>query len=420
MTRAARNLGIWACLVTGACGCTSGEQTPPAPAYSDGLPTTNTADPADRAAVIDAGTAFALDLYGGLRGGEGNLVLSPYSIATALAMTYAGARGQTAEQLAAALNFRLPPEKLHPAFAALIHDLHGGAPQPGVQLSAANALWWQTGLAPRQEFLQTVRANYGGVLKEADFRGDPAAARRAINAWVSEKTANRVQEFLPADLLTEQTRIVLTNAVAFKGTWAWPFEKTASQREPFHVNAGRKVTVTMMHQERHFNHLDGGHFQAVELPYRGGRFSLVILLPNEADGLPELERSLTPEKLRGWLGKLGDQEVHIALPRFKAGAEFRLRPLLGKLGITDLFDPPKADLSGMSTAAEKLFVAEVLHKAAIEVNEEGTEARAESENFGHAWNGAIPFRANHPFLFLVRDIRTGAILFLGRVTEPGE
>jgi serpin B len=402
-------------------GCGSPQPTnspkAPTPSYSDGLPTNTTAGPAERTALAEGNVAFALDVYAGLRSGAGNLVFSPYSLSTALAMTYAGARGQTAQQIGAVLKFRQLPEKVHPAFAALIHDLHGERQPPGLQFLAANALWRQKGVALRDEFQQTIRANYGGVLKEVDFRGDPGAARQAVNDWVREKTGGGIQGLVPADLITAQTRVVLTNAVRFKSAWAKSFEKADSKLEPFHVSPDRKVNVTMMHQERRLKFFGGEDFQAVELPYKGQRMSMVVLLPWKSDGLSALERRLTPDRLGGWLSQLQNEEVHVALPRFRIASPFRLKELLVGLGMPDAFDPGKADLSGMSGGKGELFLTDAIHEASIEVNEEGTEATA-GTRIGSDWNGAILFRADHPFLFLIRDNPTQTICFIGRFTSP--
>jgi serpin B len=398
---------------------------PPASTYSDALPTTKTAAPADKTALAEGNTAFALELYGKLREGKGNLFLSPYSVSTALAMAYAGARGKTAQEMAAALKFGLKPEKLHPSFAALIHDFHGADRQKHYQLHVANALWRNKASRFLDEFQQTLRANYGGVLREVDFQGDPEASRLAINDWVKQKTQGKIPELLAPGQITPSSRMVLTNALYFKGSWDQPFNKAATRDEPFHVSADRKVNVPLMHQTDRFRYLDGGDFQALELAYTGRDLAMVVFLPRKVDGLAQFERGLTAEKLKKWLDALGGHQVIVYLPRFTMTSEFKLKPALAELGMASAFDPDRADFSGIHDGKEKIVVNEVIHKSFVEVNEEGTEAAAatavDAPKSAAKEDRPPPpplFRADRPFLFLIRDMRTGTILFLGRLTEP--
>jgi serpin B len=376
--------------------------------------------PADTKAVVKGNTEFALALYRQLRGQKGNLFISPYSISTALAMTYAGARGQTAEEMARALNFPSGHQRLHTAFAKLLVDLNGDGKKRGYQLSVANALWGQKNFGFLPDFLNLTRDSYGAGLNEVDFQGATEEARKTINAWVEKQTQDKIKDLLQPGVLNASTCLVLTNAIYFKGFWDSQFNKKATQQRPFHLQGGESVKVPLMYQKGKFRYLDGGDFQALELPYQGKDLSMVILLPKKADGLAALEEKLTASNLAGWLGRLHRDEVHVTLPRFKMIREFRLRGALAALGMRRAFAPGQADFTGMSGSGRKLFVSEVIHKAFVDVNEEGTEAAAATAVIVKKEAAAEPtvFRADHPFLFLIQDLRTGSVLFLGRLTNP--
>jgi serpin B len=378
----------------------------------------------DVAAVVKGNTEFALNLYGKLRAHSGNLFCSPYSISTALAMTYAGARGQTAAEMARALDFTLDPGRLHPAFGALQQQLiQGSGPKHGYQLNVANALWGQQNFGFLPDFLNLTRRDYGAGLREIDFTTDPEAARRVINTWVEQQTHDRIKDLLPQGLLTTDTRLVLTNAIYFKGFWAEQFKKAQTRPEPFKLAGGGQVQTPLMHRTSHFKYLDGGDFQALELPYKGKDLSMVVLLPKKVNGLSALEGKLTEANLAGWLGRMQPREVQVALPRFKMTRAFNLNKVLESLGMRQAFTPGGADFSGMSgTNGRRLFIQAVVHKAFVDVNEEGTEAAA-ATGVAVALTSAAPravdFRADRPFVFLIRDNRSGSLLFLGRLTNPG-
>jgi serpin B len=375
---------------------------------------------ADKAAVVQGNTAFALSLYSQLRSRAGNLFFSPFSLSTALAMTYAGAHGQTAEQMAAVLHFPADLQRLHSAFAALGKDLQDDGERRGYQLHVANALWGQQGYRFREEFLQTTKTYYGAGLNEVDFRTAAEEARRTINAWVEQQTKEKIKDLIPPGMLDALTRLVLTNAIYFKGDWAHPFKKPQTKEEPFKVTATQQVTVPMMNQTGFFKYFDGGSFQALELPYVGDKLSMLVLLPKEVDGLATFEQSLTAQKLVEWLPALRSQEVVVALPKFTVTAEFLLNQALSALGMPLAFSDA-ADFSGMSED-RGLALSAVLHKAYVDVNEEGTEAAAATGGVARVTSAPLTpppvFRADHPFVFLIRDTRSGGILFLGRVTQP--
>jgi serpin B len=289
-------------------------------------------------------------------------------------------------------------------------------------LHVANALWGQQGLPFRQEYLTDSQKHFGATLHPVDFR-QTEQARQTINRWVEEQTKDRIKDLLPRGSLDALTGLVLTNAIYFKGQWVQPFHKELTKDEPFTTADGRKAPVPLMRRGDRFRYFAGDGLQAVELPYVGDRVSMVVLLPAKADGLADLEKSLTPEKLAGWVGQLRPQPGDVLLPRFTATAEFELADTLEKLGMRLAFTR-QADFSGI-LSGEPLFISKVVHKAFVDVNEEGSEAAAATgvvmTRASAPLNPPKPFtfRADHPFLYLIRDTATGGVLFLGRYAGPG-
>lgn len=369
--------------------------------------------------VSRSNTAFAVDLYHKLEASPGNVFFSPLSLSSALAMTYAGARGDTAQQMASVLHFPADRAAMDRAFAALMQDFN---PKSGeYELAVANALWGQKGYAFLEPFLDTVKRNYGGRLSPLDFKKDSEQARQTINAWVAKQTRDKIQGLIGPGVLNGMTRLVLTNAVYFKGTWVEPFSKRATRDDLFHVSGDKTVTVPMMHIAEHFGYLEQDQFQALEMPYKGGTLSMIVLLPKAVDGLPALERSVTPDQLAGWLKDLAKQVVIVSVPRFKMTQECSLAKTLGEMGMPLAFSDA-ADFSGMDGRRD-LFISAVLHKAYVDVNEEGTEAAAATAMPMAVTAAPVRvsppvFRADHPFLFLIRDRRSDSILFMGRVVNP--
>jgi serpin B len=375
--------------------------------------------PATETAVVVNGTnAFAFDLYGQLRTQEGNLFFSPYSISSALAMTSAGARGQTLEEMAQALH--LPSQdKLHPAFKTLNTSLNGppGATR-GYQLSTANALWGLKGYPFKPDFVTLTRNHYGAGLQEVNFADEPAA-RMTINAWVEKETHDRIKDLIKPGMLDGATRLVLTNAIYFKGDWASQFKKDRTRNENFFLAGGKMAQTPLMHQTGDFKYADLGDFQALELPYVGKEVSMVVLLPKKMDGVGELEKGLSGEKLAMLVGRLRETEVDVVLPKFKTTAEFNLNKELAALGMKKAFTPA-ADFSGLNGGKEELYLGFVVHKAFVDVNEEGTEAAA-ATGVGVktlAVRVKPTFRADHPFVYVIRNTKTGSVLFVGRMADP--
>jgi serpin B len=383
------------------------------------------AEPTAPAAVAVArdGNAFAFDLYARLRAGQsGNLFFSPQSISTALAMTYAGARGDTAAQMARTLHFSLPQDQLPVAYAALLKALNPAGTSPGYRLSIANRLWGQRGEPFLDDFLAVTRRDYGAELGLVDFRANADAARAEINAWVLQQTADKIRDLIPQGVLAHDTRLVLANAIYFRGDWAKQFAKDATTPQPFHVAADRTVTVPLMFAKAPVGFAapaDTG-LKVAELPYKGDDVSMIVLLPDAVDGLAALESKLTLENLSRWTSDLHRQDVLVYLPRFSVESSFGLTPTLSAMGMPLPFSDG-ADFSGMNGKRD-LLISAVIHKARVDVDEQGTEAAA-ATGVVVGLTAARPseppaFRADHPFVFVIRHKPTGAILFVGRVVNP--
>ncbi len=378
----------------------------------------------DLSALADGNAAFAFDLYRTLRAEGGNLFFSPHSISTALAMTYAGAAGETASQMAATLHFALPQDRLHPAFNAYGLDLEARAKEPTegtpFELSIANSLWGQQGFAFRPEFLDLLGENYGAGMRLVDFVADAEAARQAINRWVSDETRERIEDLIPEGAVDAMTRLVLANAIYFKAGWLHPFDDSATGPEPFHLLDGSTLDVPMMHHSETYGYAIREGFRAVELPYLNGDISMLILLPDEGR-FQDVEQALTPEMVREVSGNLTHGPVNLGLPKFTYESAFSLRDALVSLGMTDAFDPDRADFSGMDGARD-LYISHVLHKAFVSVDEEGTEAAAATAVIMSVTSAPadepITLTVDRPFIYLIRDGQTGSILFMGRVIEP--
>lgn len=379
---------------------------------------------ADKAELSEGNNAFAVDLYDHLRTQPGNLFFSPENISTAFGMTYAGARGQTAAEMARVFHFTLPPDRLHPAMGALLAAMN--AQHSGYTLRVADALWAQQGEDFLPDYLNLMQSDYGAGFHRVDFRTAPESVRGTINHWVEQQTNNRIQNLIGPGVLKPSTRLVLTNAIYFKGTWRDPFRKDATQEEPFHLSDGQTVKTPLMHRTGRYLYYDGGTFQALEMPYdsgqKGDELAMVVLLPKQTDGLAALERQFTSAALNDWIGKMGPvSQVVVTLPRFRMTQQFELSHALSAMGMPQAFSPA-ADFSGM-TGKPGFLISAAIHKAFVDVNEEGTEAAAATSSIMVATAMRLPeppvtFRADHPFLFLIRDAQTGEILFLGRLEDP--
>lgn len=380
----------------------------------------------DAQSVATANNRFALDIYRELSAAAkpgDNLLVSPFSISTALAMTYAGARGNTAAEMADTLHFSLPQDRLHAAYGELVRELD--VDRAGYDLGIANRLFGMRDYPFKQQFLTVTDQHYGAPLEQLDFYADPEGSRQHINQWVEDQTNNKIKDLLPSGSINGDTRLVLTNAVYFNGDWKYKFDKNFTQEKTFYRSPGSESLVPMMHQQEFLPYAERPDFQLLELPYAGDDLSMVLLLPREYDGLAALEASLTNEGLDAALADLRREQVQLRLPKFTFDASFSLSNTLQSMGISDAFNGFAADFTGM-TDAEPLHISSVLHKAFIDVNEEGTEAAAATAVIMTTTTAIIGpppppkvFRADHPFLFALRDRHSGSLLFMGRVNDPG-
>ncbi len=388
--------------------------------------------------LVAGNTAFALDLYARLRSRDGNLFLSPYSISTALTMTYTGAKGNTAREMATVLRLysMIPgiesndagetgtqefwgPLKTTDAFGRLQNRLLADPAAREYELSVANALWVQAGQPVLDGFRDGLSSGFRAGHAELDFAGDTEGARRTINAWVEERTNDRIKDLIQSGMLDPATALVLTNAIYFRGFWATQFDPDATRETVFHGSHG-KATVRMMHRKADFGYAETEELQILEMPYEGD-LSMVVLLPRKglAGGLGTVERRLSPETLAAWTGDVHTQKVSVFFPRFAMTTDtIDLSRDLVELGIRDAFAPVAADFSGIDGTRE-LYISMVLHKAFVEVTEEGTEAAAATAVVMKRLSirQETVFRADRPFLFLIRDNATGSILFMGRVND---
>jgi serpin B len=380
-------------------------------------------DNAELAIAADA-NAFAADLYQQLATQEGNLFFSPASIHTALAMTYAGARGQTAEQMAGTMHYSTAGEPLHAAFEKFIEQLHSPskthAGRPTYALYMSNALWGQEGFPYRPEFVALNKQYYDAGLTSLDFRTDADGSRSTINQWVESKTNDKIKDLLAPGAIDADTRLVLTNAIYFKADWAEQFMKEATSDGDFHTADGTVISLPMMHDIKPGSVLQTDTFQAATLPYVGGDLSMTIYLPRERDGLPALEKQMTAKNLAQWQSQFKPDRINWTLPRWKFSSQFSLADTLAAMGMPQAFSD-QADFTGM-TAGDPLKISAVIHKAFIAVDEAGTEAAAATA-VGMALTAAevdepVSFVVDHPFLFTIRHEATGAILFMGRVVNP--
>jgi serpin B len=379
---------------------------------------------ADIRPVVEGNNQFAVEMYSKLTEVEkGNIFFSPYSISSALAMCYAGAKGNTGAEMAKTLHFEIFADikALHLAFFQLNNQFNNLPKKDGNELTVANALWAQKEFKFLDIYLKITRTEYQATLEELDFKTNAESCRKTINGWVEKKTNEKIKNLIPAGTLNEGTLLVLTNAIYFKGKWMDEFNKKNTKDESFNFADGSKNDVPMMNRTGKYGHYSDEGFQILEMPYAGKNLTMVVLLPDKADGITGFEKNLTSEKLTGWLSKLRTGEVIVSVPKFKTELSFGLNEMLKALGMKEAFTPT-ADFSGM-TGKKDLFISAVIHKAYVDVNEEGTEAAAAT---GVIMVGTgmrepvkpIVFKADHPFLFLIRDKSTGSILFMGRIMDP--
>jgi serpin B len=437
----------WAC---------SGLLTVAAFGFLQGMAQAQQPDPADIAAVTSANRAFAVDLYHQLaaKEPEKNIFFSPYSISNALTMLAEGARGRTAEQIAKVLRFndarQQPVQQNLPMFHLVTSSFNqylnrpaGTAPakpQPGewpgpYSIEVANALWSEKTFPLIPNFVRTLDQYYGtGGVVPVDFIGNPDATRRQINAWCENHTRQKIKDLIPSGTIDKYTRLVLANAVYFKGTWVHPFHEVGSSKQPFHVNSTRSVLASFMDlTERSIPYMETDQFQAVCLAYwdrepGDTNIGMVIILPKKLDSLVDVEKTITGQTVAQCVASMQSAWVHVTIPKFKMTSQFSLGKTLAAMGMPDAFDPKLANLSAISPNAfsDQLFVSSVLHKAYVDVNETGTEAAAATAMVGGGIGGRsnreparpIEFRADIPFLFMIYHRQPDAVLFMGRMIDP--
>jgi serpin B len=388
------------------------------------LPRSKAAEDPKNGQLVAGNTAFATDLYQREKSNPGNLFFSPYSISTALAMTYAGAAGKTADEMGRTLHLGLPQAEVPPAFASLIGQINEVGKTGSVKLDTANSLWCQQDFPLLESYFKIVHSDFYAEARQVDFVKETEPTRVAINSWVAQKTQDKIKDLLQPGQLSADTRLVLCNAIYFKGQWMNPFQPTATHPAPFFTGNGQQTQVPLMNQTLSVRSRQMDGFTAFSLPYISNSLSLFILLPQSVDGLQALEQKVNSEDLRQWLSSVDsapEVKSELSLPKFKMTCRLELAPALSALGMGTAFSRA-ADFSGISSK-HALSISEVVHQAYIDVNEEGTEAAAAT--------GAIMrltasvqrtpvLRVDHPFLFLIRDNHTGSVLFLGRVIDPSK
>jgi serpin B len=377
----------------------------------------------DLKGLAASNNAFGLDLFAKVRAQKGNLAISPLSLATALTMTWAGARGETAEQMKKVLHLEGTTEQALGLTGRLVASYQD--PALKVTLRLANRLFGEKTFSFQQTYLDSLGTAFGAPLEPVDFRGAPEASRQHINAWVAEATEDRIKDLIPPGTVDANTRLALTNAIYFLGLWPVPFFQQNTKAAAFHPTPSESKDVPTMHIVHEFRFAATDGVKLLEMPYRGGALAMTLVLPDQQDGLEAVEARLGRATLDGWIAALAMVRVDVALPKFEINppAPLALSKPLITLGMPLAFDPQKADLTGIAPGG--LHVSHVFHKAFIKLDEKGTEAAAASVVLvgGKSRRGPPPpskaeFHADHPFLFFLRDVRSGMILFMGRVSDP--
>ncbi len=399
-------------------GCRANPDPHPAESEEAPMEESSKLDLQKAAPLVEGTNEFAVDLYLRLanESGDKNVFISPWSIATALQMVRLGAQGETLDQMTATLNIT-GVDDIDETIGAVQNDLNG-ADGDDFQLAVANRVWGREDLHIIEEYLALVANHYGAPLERLDFGGDPGGSADSINAWVSENTAGKIEEIVDKSLFSQATSLVLTNAIYFKGNWSRQFKEEHTKDDDFHLSDGTTAQVPVMFQKTKFAHAEGYGVRMLSLPYVGDRLSMIVLLPQGEVPLADVDAMLD-SNLLDLVGYLEEKEVLVWLPKFRVETEYSLAKQLAAMGMPTAFGA--ADFSGITTS-ERISISEVLHKAFVEVNEEGTEAAAATAVImtrSMAANARpVEFRVDRPFIFLIRDNVTGALLFIGRVMDP--
>jgi serpin B len=373
--------------------------------------------------LVQGNTTFALDMYQKVRDNEGNIFFSPYSISTAFAMTFAGAQCETQKQMAGVFHFSLDPCQLHPSFSELQAHFQRLQENNPFRLNIANALWIQEGYQLLQTFEELNQKYYQANMFNLNFRQDPDGSRLKINDWIEDKTKGKIQDLLPGGAVNTLTRLVLTNTIYFKAEWQNTFSPDSTKDQDFWITPEEKIKVQMMSQKESFGYWENDTLQILEMPYIRKDLSMVVFLTKKKDGLPDLESKLNTETLKIWISKLIQQQVNVFFPKFTTTQNIDLKKFLNDLGMVDAFTE-NADFSGIEPKNE-LYITDAIHKAFIDVDELGTEAAAATAISVDVTSILPPkivpeFRADHPFIYLIKDNQTGSILFMGRLKRPAE
>lgn len=379
-----------------------------------------TANETSLSEVVNSNNQFAFDLYRKINAHDSgkNIFVSPFSISTALAMTYEGSSNNTRKQMGDVLRLNLADAQRQEGFSTLLAQTKAGTGKH-YKLNVANALWGQKQYHFEPPFISAASKYYGGGLKSVDFANNTEGTREEINRWVEDHTENMIRELLKQGDIKSNTPLVLTNAIYFKGNWASQFKAAATKDDKFNVSDTKKVEVPMMRQTGHFPFVRIDSMTAIDLPYEGNDLSMIVILPSgDAEKLGEELSVDTIHKLRS---QMRSREVDVTLPRFKLEARYGLGPILSEMGMPDAFSEMRADFSGM-TGSPNLYISAVIHKARIEVNEEGSEAAAATAVIMIPKSMEVDmketFRADRPFIFMIVHKTTGSILFMGRMSDP--
>jgi serpin B len=385
-------------------------------------------DAADIGTLVTDNTAFALDFYQQIRDSEGNLIFSPFSLSVALTMALAGAEGSTQAGMADALNLSLPEETLYPTFDALLLAIQASEAQVNeeregnpFQLNIANSLWGQAGFSFEEPFLDTLAQYFGAGLYTVDYQQAPEAARQAINAWIGDETEGKIPDLIPEGAIDALTRLVLANAIYFNGSWLYPFNEDQTAEAPFYLLDGTEASGEMMHLNgEHLAYAGGEGYQVVQLPYLSSDFAMTLWVPDSGN-FEAFEAGLSLDQMAAFKAQMSMVEVNLQMPKFDFETSTGANDPLRALGMSDAFDPELADFSGM-TLEDKLMITDVLHKATITVDENGTEAAAATAvimGVTSAMPGEpISLVIDRPFLFTIEHLPTGTILFMGRIVAP--
>jgi serpin B len=378
-------------------------------------------------AIVKSNNAFTPELWGAIRAAKGNLAVSPASITTALAMTWGGAKGDTAAEMKKALHFEGKVDEVQSAAGQLLRawNTSSGA----MTLRAANRLFGEQTFTFEKPFLDRTQANFGAPLEGVSFVKDAEGARKHINGWVTHETQDRIKDLIPPRAINDQTRLVLVNAIYFKAQWEEPFEASATRPEPFFLTKTDKKGVPTMHRTGSYRYAAKDGVKVLELPYQNGEASMVVVLPDAADGLAAMEQKMTAATIEAWMGALSHERVSVSLPRFEIDPQgsLSLKDALQALGVKRAFERLGADFTGIANPPnpeDRLYISNVFHKAFVKLDEQGTEAAAATAVTMARAGAAMPteppkeFKADHPFLFFLRDARSGMILFVGRVADP--